>query len=67
MTHHYTPNSFPEAYPWSSSWAGRKGLVEDGQTAHYLNGRRLQEGDLVLAAQLQEARHLFGEIHNLLD
>lgn len=44
-----------------------KGLVEDGQAAHYLNGRRLQQGDLVLAAQLQEARHLFGEIHNLLD
>lgn len=67
LAHPYSPNICPEAYPWGSLWAGRKGHVEDGKAARYLNGRCLQEGNLVLAAQLQEARHLFGKIHNLLD
>ena len=34
--------------------------------ASHLNRRRLQQGDLVLPAELQEAWQLFGKIHNLL-
>lgn len=37
------------------------------EPSYYLNGGRLQEGDLVLPAQLQEPWHLLGKVHNLLD
>lgn len=37
------------------------------EPSSYLDGGCLQEGNLVLPAQLQEPWHLLGKVHNLLD